>query len=738
MPTKHDHLWIPDGEVVNLPNKPQARDKDMGLIPSAHGSKLSIGLQNILSMFDRIKSGDSLADDDIMVFKVLFPEGEKIDNSVRQKFLKDQGLTINAVKDSRNVIVSAKKSRFELLNNRVKTYTNSGKYKNFQYIDDFAPYTSEEKQASTLRELLRSEKGENIHVDVQMMLLPRLERSSQEKAVKSIEKKIKQLFGELAGEPYELSDGTAVIRAIMPMNMINVIADDSAICRVEQTRFFSELETSGFNPFQEMVKRNPDCDITGLPIVAVLDTGIMFPPELEDLVVDHWLPMGASAGNGNHGTKVASKVVFGNLGYQLASQMLTPRARVIDCCILDGKVPEDVMIKRLQKAVSTFKDISSIFSLSANTERPIDGDEISITGYEIDSLMLKYSVQFVISAGNHYVWKTATTLDDVLEDDDTQIASPADAMLGITVGSIVGADHVGSISGVNMIAPYSRKGPGFAGLRKPDLVSYGATLIPGPRVARDQYSLLIGPNGTFCDDLGTSFTAPDVSGALAEISSILPSRDVLLAKTLLYHGAQPVWDKKKMSNEEASYIANLYGRGVVNPDVSKFSTDNRVTFVRTGELNKKTKQRVKFRMPAVLENKKGRDIVRVAVTCVTRPPIDRSKGENYLGAYIEASLHKIDKKGNMSCANPDIGEGRVKWDTCYHFEKKFSGFSSGDWEVWLVLHTRWEVDGEMNIPYGLAVTIEELSVDIDIYTEIQNEVAGRFMPLNALRIPVVV
>jgi len=735
MPNRHEHLWIPDGEVVNLPYEPQGRDKDMGLEPAEHGSKLSLGLQNILSTFERIRSNDSLGADDIMVFKVLLPEGQKIDNAMRQKFLEGEGLKINAVKDSRQVIVSTKKSMFERLTNRVNTYKNSGRLKNFQYIEGFEPYTSEEKQAATLRKHL-IELGENIQIDIQMMLLPKMDHISQEKAVGTLMKKIIQLEGKVIDEAYELSDGTAVIRAMMPMNMVSIIADDLAIYRVEETRFFSDLDTSGFNPFKEVLKRNSNVDVNGLPIVAILDTGIKFPPELEDLVIEHWAPKGVIMGSGDHGTKVASKVVFGNLGYQLASKVFTPRARVIDCCVLDGKVPENVMIKRLQDAVERYKDIASIFNFSANADKPIDGDEISITGYELDNLMLKYGVQFVISAGNHYVWRTASTLDDILDDDDTQIASPGDSMLGITVGSIVGVDHGGSISNTNMIAPYSRKGPGFAGLRKPDLVAYGATLLPGGRVARDQYSVLIGPNGIFCDDAGTSFTAPDVSGALADILSIVPNKDVLLAKALLYHGAQPVWDNNKITSEEATYIANLYGRGLVNPDISKFSSDNRVTFVRTGELNKKTKQIVKFHMPSILENIKGRNIVRVAVTCVTKPPVDKSKGENYLSAYIEASLHKIDTKGKKPSANPSIKEGRMKWDTCYHFEKIFSNFSAGDWEVWLVLHTRWEIDEEMNIPYGLAVTVEELSGKIDIYTEIRNEVAGRFMPLSNVRIPI--
>ena len=53
---------------------------------------------------------------------------------------------------------------------------------------------------------------------------------------------------------------------------------------------------------------------------------------------------------------------------------------------------------------------------------PIEGDEMSIIGFELDALQLKYGVQFVVSAGNHELWKTETSIDELLDDDDSRIA----------------------------------------------------------------------------------------------------------------------------------------------------------------------------------------------------------------------------------------------------------------------------------------------------------------------------
>ena len=72
------------------------------------------------------------------------------------------------------------------------------------------------------------------------------------------------------------------------------------------------------------------------------------------------------------------------------------------------------------------------------------------------------------------------------------------------------------------------------------------------------------------------------------------------------------------------------------------SNDYSATFVCCGELDRLNKQRVKFYMPKLMSEKSSRsNPVVVTVTCATLPPLDRSKGTEYLGAYATTSLHKI-------------------------------------------------------------------------------------------------
>jgi hypothetical protein len=82
-----------------------------------------------------------------------------------------------------------------------------------------------------------------------------------------------------------------------------------------------------------------------------------------------------------------------------------------------------------------------------------------------------------------------------------------------------------------------------------------------------------------------SFSAPVIAGDIAEISSLLPDNDLLLAKALLYHGAVPLWDIDTSNDDELIEFYNLYGRGISNPELSKFSNNSRVTLLRTGSLN---------------------------------------------------------------------------------------------------------------------------------------------------------
>ncbi len=85
------HLWIPNEEVISVRNKKTGRDKPRNIVHSEHGEKLSNSLKLIISNYDKIHSTSSLSQEDLVIFKVNLPDGEKLDNTQRQKILADNG-----------------------------------------------------------------------------------------------------------------------------------------------------------------------------------------------------------------------------------------------------------------------------------------------------------------------------------------------------------------------------------------------------------------------------------------------------------------------------------------------------------------------------------------------------------------------------------------------------------------------------------------------------------------------
>ena len=219
----------------------------------------------------------------------------------------------------------------------------------------------------------------------------------------------------------------------------------------------------------------------------------------------------------------------------------------------------------------------------------------------------------------------------------------------------------------------------------------------------------------------------------------MPNNDIGLAQALLYNGVVPPYDRAGIQQDEIDLAGNLYGRGLSSPEVSMHSSENRVSFLNSGTMNRLTKKRVKFHIPSAIADlkvKRGEKKIRVTVTCIAQPPVDRTKGSEYSAAYISASIHRLNTNGKNVVDNPSVSDNRNKWDTCYHFSNEFSSFDSGSWEVWLELYTRWGIEDDEEIPYSLVITVEDLTAAGNLYSETVRESAGRFTQVQPVRITI--
>ena len=229
------HLWIPENEIDNVSKAPTGRSKQYDLKHSEHGQKLSQDLQSIVEFFQHLQSSNSIDEQDLMVFKIILQEKE--DFAAQKEFIENEGLTINAIKDGRRAIVSAQKETFDSLQGRVNRYKEQGTKKDFQYIESFEPFTAEDKQAKSMLRFIKDNPNA-VAVDVQIMLLPDLKPDIQKRALGNITERIQMKHGTLQNVPYELTDGTLIIRAsISPMGL-NELVKDPLIYWVQKTVFF--------------------------------------------------------------------------------------------------------------------------------------------------------------------------------------------------------------------------------------------------------------------------------------------------------------------------------------------------------------------------------------------------------------------------------------------------------------------------------------------------------------------
>lgn len=734
---KKKHFLIPEQDVIRETHNLTARSVERDVYHVEHGEKLIGNLQNV-EQLHRARRGPLT--EEILVFKVAMAPKVHLHNKSTRDFLENSGVKIHAVKNDSTAYVSSSTDKWNQLRSRLEGYKNRNSYKDFQTVDNFYSVEHSEKEAESLRKILINQDGKELEkLDIQIMLLPNLNQTQKAKVIDYIINQIEEESGSVEEEIFYLSDGTPVIRAIVPSAVIPILSVEETVYKIMQTEFFSQgMEKSGEIGIEDC-NINQEIDIDDLPIVTILDTGVKFVGEMRNFLADQWMAPGVrDNSNKCHGTMVAARAMFGSeLADQMKTRILSPKVKIIDAQISDGTpMSPKQFIDRIEAAVIRFEDISKIFNLSFNADRPIEGEDISFIGAELDAISIKYNVQFVISSGNHDLYFIHNNLSDILDDSDSRISSPADSVLGLVVGSVMTEQVENSISGQGDISPFSRIGPGFAGTIKPDFVApggscYGEINLGQPRTIPydSKCATVLTPDGKLGLDVGTSFSSPIVSGEIAQILKNFSEMDnsLLISKALLIHTTESLWDLEALSEDEIEEISKYQGNGQTNLERAIYSTNSSVSFIRTGTLDRVNKEKIKFYIPEVIANQRGRNTARVTVTVVTQPDVDRTKGTEYCKSYVRASLKKVDGTGRLLSGNPNIKIGREKYQSYQHFSKLFSRFEPGDWQIWLQPFARWDTPNDAPIPYALVVTLEDTSGQLDLYGSIQNETGARYL-----------
>lgn len=263
--------------------------------------------------------------------------------------------------------------------------------------------------------------------------------------------------------------------------------------------------------------------IADVTTVAVFDGGVdnpnnsgLFPIPTIDLT-----PEPVDAGDLDHGTGVTGAVLYGLIqsGQQAPQPPLPVESyRVMPPPYDPGDLDGYWILDRIKETLA--EDRHKLVNLSLGPTLAV-GDDMEPNRWtaELDRLAWERDIVFVVAAGN-----------DGQQDQEAglhRVQVPADMANAVSVGSCdIPAPHRPWAR-----APYSSMGPGRAGSRTQPLgVQFGGV--------DDRMFDVLRADGSFLEASGTSFSAPVVTHALADLATRLPRVNSSVLRAFAVHFAE--------------------------------------------------------------------------------------------------------------------------------------------------------------------------------------------------------
>jgi hypothetical protein len=544
-------------------------------------------------------------------------------------------------------------------------------------------------------------------------------------------------------EEVERLSRTIGVRALSPMPLIRTI----------RPRMFNSRGLPANLP-----NNNRDGDF---PVVVVVDSGISTGlPALESWVVGRDSNVAPQYSNTDHGTFVAGLICWGaQLNPNLAGIDSTP-CGVFDLQVIPNdnadrgeveELTENTFLQVLEDALKEHGNEYKVWNLSLGTNQVCSLDEFSPLAEQLDDLQEKYRVSFVISAGNY---DTPPLLDyprSQAQITAGRITSPADSVLGVTVGSVSHLDYTTNGPKQHNPSPFSRHGAGPNYVIKPDLIHYGgACSTDGAHIAG-----IRSINGNqSAENLGTSFATPLVSRTLAQVyHHITPTPSPVLARGLLTHHARDPRTGGRVPDEEVDYL----GFGLPAPvPYCLECTPHTSTLVFEDQLRSGYfLEWDDFPYPASLR-RDGRYFGEIWMTVAFAPARGARWGSEYCETHIDAHFgvyypKKTRDTGEVTYPfkglvppehrNPGLlyesyqVEKLRKWAPVrtYHGDLGAKGERGDRWRLKVQLLTRHGIEQQEALkpqPFSLIVTIADPDKKAPVYDEMAQIVLNRFKAEN--------
>lgn len=255
-----------------------------------------------------------------------------------------------------------------------------------------------------------------------------------------------------------------------------------------------------------------------LPSVGVLDSGVpeghaLLAPFRRGTVVG---PTSIGRAVGDHGSKVASRIVFGEQDFSGGVKTVAGSCRFLDIQVSmgHGQYDDKGILAALETAIRAHPDVR-VFNLSLADRQPVasysqvEKRERLRLLQDLDCLVFETDVLVVIAAGNTEAGVVPSpAYPDHVEVPDWRLGVWASGFNTLVCGSHVGRLGIGGLAQLGWPSPFTRIGPGVAGAPIPGYSAPGGNTNAVHQFVPGLGEWVCTAEGRWEDHSGTSFAAP--------------------------------------------------------------------------------------------------------------------------------------------------------------------------------------------------------------------------------------
>lgn len=549
----------------------------------------------------------------------------------------------------------------------------------------------------------------------------------------ALAEELRQISSQFKQRKFE--NGVSSILCTVSANILPKIAEEFlTIKNIKPTQSFVIPQSKPVGQLPNPLSiDNPVSDSS----ICIIDSGVRADNDIfKNLITNQiqYLPNGTVEPHFDHGSFVASRCLFGDdIDNCLSTHKLSPYCSILDVAVFGADTnnklvgPNDFdLMSAIEDVVRQHHQSIKVYNLSLGSIYPVKDFEFSAITKLVDYLSKKYKVLFIIAAGN-----INQLLGDFPKDhfshEFSRIGTPAESILGLTVGSIAKFTNKIALSEVDYVSPFSKRGPGADMGIKPEIVAHGGNLIEpytdAPRVSA--YGLTGDTNLSV--DIGTSFSAPIVSQYAQRLFDLYPNSDPNLVKALLCHFTEKRGIHDEVFSDSLNYTG--FGEPIIQNAIQAHNYN--AAFIYEGELDQENYEIIKFHVPKSLGDSNPDSKLRVKITITYDPPVNPDNEIEYSESRVSAKLFKPNKKG-MKPINISGGDKyNLPWNPIIQFEKSFTrSYFTGEWELRLRLYTRGNVEESYLQDYSVVIEIIDLKESTDVYSDILNEFSSIYKSIK--------